>query len=307
MLPRAGAAEPTQRLQKVLAAAGLGSRRACEELILTGRVEVDGRMVTELGTKVDPERQEIRVDGERIKRPPRVYYAAYKPRNVVSTNYDPAGRPRVVDLVPAAQRVFLVGRLDLHSEGLVLLTNDGELANRLLHPRYGVEKTYQVLVAGIVAPETLAQLQRGVYLAEGRARCERATLRFTHKNSTLLELVLREGRNRQVRRMLARLGHKVLELKRIAIGPIRLGHLEPGQWRPLTRAEVRQLEQAARAQRSPRGGAALAPQSTVPPERSASNQVRRATRRRRAAAQPAASRGRVLAPDDRAAGSEADW
>lgn len=320
---RAAGAPPTaQRLQKVLAAAGLGSRRACEELILTGRVEVDGRMVTELGTKVDPQRQEIRVDGERIKRPSKVYYAAYKPKNVVSTHYDPAGRPRVVDLVPAAQRVFLVGRLDLHSEGLVLLTNDGELANRLLHPRYGVEKIYHVLVAGLVTPDVLTQLQRGVYLAEGRARCQRATVRSVHKNSTLLELVLREGRNRQVRRMLARLGHKVLDLKRTAIGPIRLGNLAPGEWRPLTKVEVRQLEHYARAQRTPPRDAhsadpappsattarsattaagATAARSATPASRSSRGRGPRATRRRPSGGTT------VLTPDDRASGSEADW
>jgi 23S rRNA pseudouridine2605 synthase len=267
-------------------------------------------MVTELGTKVDPARQEIRVDGARIKRPPKVYYAAYKPKNVVSTNYDPAGRPRVLDLVPAAHRVFLVGRLDLHSEGLVLLTNDGELANRLLHPRYGVEKIYQVLVAGLVTPEALAELQRGVYLAEGRARCERATVRSVHKNSTLLELVLREGRNRQVRRMLARLGHKVLDLKRIAIGPIRLGNLDPGEWRPLTKAEIRQLEHYARAQRTPprgtRAADPAAPSATSGPGAIPAAQPPRRRGPRATGRRPGPG-STVLTPDESASGSEADW
>ena len=152
-----------QRLQKVLAAAGVGSRRQCEELITSGRVEVDRRVVTELGTRVDPARQEIRVDGETLSAARAVYYAVNKPTGVVSTNRDPSGRPRVIDLVPSrGARLFPVGRLDLNSEGLILVTNDGELANRLTHPRYEVPKTYVVQVAGKPEPETLAKICRGV-------------------------------------------------------------------------------------------------------------------------------------------------
>jgi len=235
-----------QRLQKVLAAAGIGSRRECEELITAGRVEVDRRMVTELGTRVDPAVQEIRVDGIPLPKSKLVYYAVNKPSGVVCTNRDPSGRPRVIDLLPAREaRLFTIGRLDLGSEGLILVTNDGELANRLTHPRYGVEKTYRVLVAGKPPREILAQLRRGVHLAEGLARVERVRIESHRKQSTILEMVLREGRNREIRRVLARVGHKVLKLVRIAVGPVRLGRLPPGQYRKLTRQELDALRRAA--------------------------------------------------------------
>lgn len=243
----------TTRLQRVLAAAGLGSRRQCEELILTGRVEVDRRVVTELGTRVDPGRQEIRVDGESLPKTRLLYFLLNKPPGVVSTNRDPAGRPRVIDLIPSRdQRLFAVGRLDMSSEGLMLVTNDGELANRLMHPRYEVEKTYQVEVAGQIERSELARLEHGVHLAEGRARAIRAELKKVRPKSSVLEIVLREGKNREIRRMLARSGHKVLRLKRIALGPLRLGDLPRGECRPLSRAEVRLLERAARGLDQPR-------------------------------------------------------
>jgi 23S rRNA pseudouridine2605 synthase len=236
----------TERLQKVLAAAGLGSRRQCEELILTGRVAVDRAVVTELGTKVDPVRQEIRVDGVLLPRPERVYYAVHKPPGVVSTNRDPSGRPRIIDLIPGApQRLFPVGRLDLHSEGLILVTNDGELANQLTHPRYGVEKTYRALVAGRPSPDVLAELRRGIHLAEGVARVSQVRVTKELKQSTIMEIVLREGQNREIRRILARVGHKVLRLLRIAVGPVRLGNLPQGAYRPLGRQEVEALRNAA--------------------------------------------------------------
>ena len=222
-----------ERLQKVLATAGIGSRRACEELITAGRVEVDRAVVTQLGTRVDPGAQEIRVDGERLPRVRRVVYLLNKPVGVVTTNYDPAGRPRAVDLVPADQRLFAVGRLDRTSEGLLLLTNDGELANLLAHPRYGVEKKYLVQVAGVPSTEVLDQLRQGVRLAEGEVHAKRITVRTHNKQSTVLEMVLDEGKNREIRRMLARLGHKVHQLKRVAIGGLSLGNLRPGQSRPL--------------------------------------------------------------------------
>jgi len=235
-----------ERLQKVLAAAGVGSRRRCEELIAAGRVEVDRRVVTALGTKVDPLRQEIRVDGTPLPQPTLVYYAVNKPPGVVSTNRDPSGRPRVIDLVPQGDaRLFGIGRLDLYSEGLILVTNDGELANLLTHPRYGVRKTYRVLVAGRPSGEVLAQLRRGVHLAEGLARAEQIEMKSHHKEGTLLEMVLREGRNREIRRLLARVGHKVLRLVRIAVGPVRLGNLPSGAYRRLSRQEVDALRRAA--------------------------------------------------------------
>jgi len=246
--PPGAAAQPAgERLQKVLAAAGVGSRRECEDLITSGRVEVDRRVVTELGTRVEPSQQEIRLDGVPLARSKHVYYAVHKPPGVVATNRDPSGRPRVVDLVPpGSARLFAIGRLDLSSQGLILVTNDGELANRLTHPRYGVSKTYRVLVAGRPTPEILARLRRGVHLAEGVARAEEIYVRSHHKESTVLEMVLREGRNREIRRLLARVGHKVLRLTRIAVGPVRLGALPPGASRRLTRAEIEALRRAAK-------------------------------------------------------------
>ncbi|HTQ41058.1 MAG TPA: pseudouridine synthase [Pirellulales bacterium] len=234
------------RLQKVLAAAGIGSRRQCEELIRQGRVDVDGQPVAELGTRVDPARQKISVDGEMLRRPKRkLYFLVNKPAGVLSTSHDPAGRPRVIDLAPSQERLFTVGRLDKSSGGLILVTNDGTLTDLLTHPRYGVEKTYAALVAGIPTPEALAKLQRGVHLAEGFAHAKRVQVRRAHRHSTLLEIVLDEGRNREVRRLLARIGHKVLSLKRIAMGPLRLGNLQPGESRPLRSEEIEELYQAA--------------------------------------------------------------
>jgi 23S rRNA pseudouridine2605 synthase len=229
----------------VLAAAGIASRRECEELIREGRVEVDRKVVTELGTRVDPERQEVRVDGEVLHKPKLVYFAVNKPIGVVCTSRDPAGRPRVTDLLPPnVPRSFCVGRLDMSSEGLILVTNDGELANGLTHPRHGVEKVYQVQVAGQVEREALAKLERGVHLAEGVAQVKHVRIKSRRKNSTLLEMVLDEGRNREIRRLFAKLGHKVLELRRIAVGPVRLGDLPPGAVRVLDRREVAALQRA---------------------------------------------------------------
>lgn len=230
-----------QRINKVLAAAGLGSRRDVEELVLQGRVEVDGHSVTDLGTRIDPVRSKIKVDGSLLKQAKHVYYALNKPKGVLSTNQDPSGRMRVVDFVPDRQRVFSVGRLDQHSEGLILLTNDGDLAQRLAHPRYKVQKTYFVVVAGALSPEELAKLRKGVYLAEGIARIDGARIRKVRKSFTELEIVLSEGKNREIRRILARAGHKVVLLRRIAIGPLRLAELPVGAARELTPQEVKSL------------------------------------------------------------------
>ncbi len=232
-----------ERLQKILAAAGLGSRRQCEELITTGRVEVDRKVVTQLGTRVDPAANDIRVDGESLSLGRRVYYAVNKTKGVVTTNRDPARRPRVIDLVPNHDiRLFAIGRLDLNSEGLILVTNDGELANRLTHPRYGVEKVYLAQVAGRPTPEVLDKLRRGVHLAEGLARVEDVRIESHQKESTWLEITLREGLNREIRRLLARVGHKVLRLVRVSVGPVRLGKLAPGAARPLTFEEIKELQ-----------------------------------------------------------------
>ena len=243
------------RLQKVLAAAGLGSRRQCEELIEQGRVEIDRQVVAELGTRVDPAAQEIRVNGTVLHVHRHVYYALNKPIGVLCTNNDPSGRPRAIDLVPAnTGRLFSVGRLDLNSDGLILLTNDGELANRLTHPRYGVEKTYRVLVAGETTVEALEQLRRGIHLAEGIARVARVKVVQKHRQSTALEMVLDEGRNREIRRALARVGHKVLRLTRVAIGPLRLGKLKTGEFRRLSSEEVGQLHKALQSAKGERKG-----------------------------------------------------
>ena len=231
-----------ERLQKVLAAAGLGSRRHCEELILAGRVEVDRKVVMELGTRVDPTKQPIRVDGQDLRKPKTVWYALNKPVGVVCTNRDPGGRPRAVDLVPESkERLFPVGRLDMNSEGLLLLTNDGDLANQLTHPRYGISKTYRVMVAGQPTPEILAQVHRGVYLSEGLTKVTGITVKRHYKKSTILEMVLQEGKNREIRRVLARVGHKVMRLVRVAMGPIKLADLESGQSRRLTPQEIAEL------------------------------------------------------------------
>jgi 23S rRNA pseudouridine2605 synthase len=245
--PRRAADDGRERLQKVLAAAGLGSRRACEDLITAGRVEVDRQVVSELGARVDLRSQEIRVDGERLPDPKRVVYLLNKPVGAVTTNYDPAGRPRVVDLVPGERRLFAVGRLDRMSEGLILVTNDGDLANLLAHPRYGVEKKYLVQVAGVPSPELLDKLRQGIRLAEGEVHAKRVSIRSQHKQSAVLEMILDEGKNREIRRMLARLGHKVHQLKRVAVGGLSLGNLLPGQWRQLSWSEIESLRRDALA------------------------------------------------------------
>ena len=280
--PRTVEDDGRERLQKVLAAAGLGSRRACEELITTGRVEVDRQVVTQLGTRVDPHGQEIRVDGERLPNPKRVVFLLNKPVGVVTTNFDPAGRPRVVDLVPGEQRLFAIGRLDRMSEGLILLTNDGGLANLLAHPRYGVEKKYLVQVAGVPTEELLESLRRGVRLAEGEVHAKRVSIRSQHKQSAVLEMVLDEGKNREIRRMLARLGHKVHQLKRVAVGRLSLGNLLPGQCRPLAWSEIEELRrdaiaavgpdaerEPARPERGPGRGRSFAPRGAGRPARPA--------------------------------------
>lgn len=239
-----GDAEPFagERLQKILAAAGIASRRDCEELITQGRVEVDGKIVTELGVRVDPARTEIKVDGVTLAKPKLVYFAVNKPAGVLCTNDDPAGRERVVDLVPSKERLFTIGRLDQYSEGLILVTNDGALANKLAHPRYEVPKEYLVEVAGHLTADDIRKLLKGVHLAEGVAKVEKLYIRHRRPGCMILEMVLREGKNREIRRVLARLGHKVMKLKRVAFGPLRLAKMPLGAHRRLTVGEVRQLE-----------------------------------------------------------------
>lgn len=234
-----------ERLNKFLAHAGLGSRRHCEELIRGGRVTIDGAVVQELATRVTPG-QEVAVDGKPVRAERHVYWLVNKPRGYLCTNYDPAGRPRAIDLIPhVPQRTYTVGRLDEDSEGLLLLTNDGDLANRLMHPRYGVSKTYLVQVAGRPTREDVQQLLKGVWLSEGRVKARSVKVLKQQGESTWMRIVLNEGKNREIRRMLAKREHKVMRLKRIAIGPIDLGRLKSGKSRPLTGKEISWLKDAA--------------------------------------------------------------
>lgn len=232
-----------ERLQKVLAHAGVASRRKSEELIQQGRVTVNGRVVTQLGTKVDPGRDDIRVDGQPVQISPRhVYVMLHKPAGVLSVMEDKRGRQALGDLVQAPVRLYPVGRLDATSEGLILLTDDGELANLLTHPRYEHEKEYVALVNGQPSEETLAAWRRGVVLEGSLTAPAGVEILGRDKNSTRLRIVMREGRKRQIREVAALLGHPVRELKRVRLGPLELGSLEPGQWRYLTPKEIQTLE-----------------------------------------------------------------
>ena len=232
-----------QRLAKILAAAGIDARRKCEEYVTTGRVAVDGEVITDVAFRADPYSQKIELDGEKIKLQRKVYFALNKPRGVVCTNHDPAGRPRVIDLFPQfRERIFAIGRLDEESEGLLLVTNDGELANRMAHPRYRVAKFYLCHVKGVPSAETLASLKRGMYFDEGRFHVEGARLKKAVGDSAYLEIVLNEGQNREIRRLMARVGHKVMRLKRVGFGPIRLGDLPAGAYRALASDEMKLLQ-----------------------------------------------------------------
>lgn len=260
------------RLQKILARAGLGSRRECEELILAGRVAVDGHTVTEIGTRADPGTSEIRVDGRPIEAEPFRYIMLHKPAGYLSGPDARAGYPSWLDLVKVPERLYAVGRLDLESEGLLLLTNDGELALRLMHPRYEHQKTYLVQVEGVPEPRKIRRWQHGVLLDDGRtlpakvvllreprfgepARRRRAHSELRERmlrpgepsvrNASWLKITLREGRKRQLRRMVALLGHPALRVIRIGLGPLALGDLAAGRWRELTPGEVRALREAA--------------------------------------------------------------
>ncbi|MFN2291872.1 MAG: pseudouridine synthase [Anaerolineae bacterium] len=239
-----------ERLQKVLARAGVASRRKSEDLIRQGRVRVNGQTVTELGTKVDPARDEIRVDGAPIQiGASRVYVIVNKPVGVLSTMKDRRGRTSLGDLVTVPVRLYPVGRLDATSEGLILLTDDGELANLLTHPRYEHEKEYRVLVNGRPAEETLDAWRRGVMLDGKPTVPAEVAVLAAHGDSAVLRVVMREGRKRQIRRVAELLGHPVRELRRVRLGPLQLGQLEAGQWRYLTSKEVQNLEDIKRRHR----------------------------------------------------------
>ena len=232
------------RLQKVLAAAGVASRRVSEELIAAGRVRVDGKVVHEMGLRVDPDRSVIEVDGERIATAAeKVYLAFNKPEGVITTMHDhPQHRPCVGDYFQEhSERLFHVGRLDMETEGLLLLTNDGEAAQRLAHPKYGVNKTYLAQVRGPLGREVGKQLREGVLLEDGLARVDTFTVRSSDGSRVLVELTLHEGRNHIVRRMLEAVGHPVERLVRTEVGPISLGQLRVGRYRALSPAEAGKL------------------------------------------------------------------
>lgn len=234
------------RLQKFLAMAGVDSRRNCEEYIRTGRVTVDSEVITDPAKSVDPKTQDIRLDSERLRMPRLRYFLVNKPKGVLCTNRDPQGRPRAVDLVPSHdQRMFTVGRLDENTEGMLLITNDGDLAQKLAHPRFEVIRRYRCHVAGIPQPETLNQLRDGMYFAEGYFKFRSVRIYRRRGQSVILELELQEGKNREIRRLMARVGHKVLALERVAFGPLSLGKLSPGQHRELQPFEIHELRHFA--------------------------------------------------------------
>jgi pseudouridine synthase len=242
---------PEVRLQKILSAAGIASRRASERLIVEGHVTVNGTVVRELGVRADPDGDDIRVDGRRIRAaPPSIYLLLNKPAGYVSTRSDPQGRPTVLDLVGnPRQYMYPVGRLDFDSEGLLLLTNDGELAARLTHPRHAVEREYEVRVRGVPDVRAMERLSKGVTV-EGR-RTLPATVKFVRstesrgRSDALLAIVIREGRKRQVRQMCDAIGHPVIRLRRVRIGPLSDSSLKPGHFRRLTPAEIARLKRSA--------------------------------------------------------------
>ena len=240
-----------ERLQKVMAAAGIASRRASEVLISAGRVTVNG-VVASLGDRVDADTDVVEVDGERVIVDTTLRYLMLnKPQGVVSTTSDPEGRPTVMDLINLDERLYPVGRLDQDTEGLLLLTNDGELANRLLHPSFGVERTYLALVPGPVRREVMRRLGEGVELDDGIARPKRVRVVEEHRGKALLEVVMTEGRKREVRRMLAAVGMPVERLARVSFGGVELGDLRQGKWRFLDRPEIARLHAAVGSEAPP--------------------------------------------------------
>jgi 23S rRNA pseudouridine2605 synthase len=251
--PRPEAPDPRgERLQKVLARAGYGSRRACEELITAGRVQVNGEVVRTLGVRVHPGRDRVQVDGEIARTESSVVIMLNKPAGYITSCADPEGRPVVMDLLPREQlpRLFPVGRLDWETEGLLLLTNDGELANFLTHPRHGVRKVYQTKLKGRPTPEALRRLRQGVMCDGERLVASLVEVLHPTQENTWLTIGIEQGRNRQVRRMCEAIGHPVLKLTRIELGPLCLGTLARGEWRRLTQDELAHLT-AMRPRRAP--------------------------------------------------------
>jgi 23S rRNA pseudouridine2605 synthase len=241
-----------ERLQKVLSRAGIASRRAAEKVMAEGRVTVNGETVRELGTKADVAVDDIRVDGVRV-RPPQtpVYLVLYKPKGVVTTRHDPEGRSTVMDLVPSVAGLFPVGRLDVTTEGLLLLTNDGAFAERVSHPRYEVPRVYEAKVRRVPDEVTLARLRKGVRVEGQRMAVDRVRI-VEAANNSWLEVTLHEGKHHEVRRLLEAVGHPVSKLKRIALGPLTLRGLKPGEFRHLTPSEVKAFLKPSRPARRPR-------------------------------------------------------
>ncbi|MEW6423979.1 MAG: pseudouridine synthase [Bacillota bacterium] len=236
-----------ERLHKYLARAGVASRRKCEELIQAGLVKVNDQIVTRLGTSIDPAVDRVEVASRPVQKPgEKVYILLNKPAGYVTTVHDPQGRPKVLDLLKnVRRRVYPVGRLDYETEGLLLLTNDGELAYALTHPRHRVQKTYLAWVSGVPPADKLAQMAKGMLLSDGLTAPARVRLKGKNKKGAVLEISIHEGRKRQVRRMCARIGHPVYRLKRIGLGPLALRGLKPGEYRLLTPEEVAKLKKAA--------------------------------------------------------------
>jgi len=239
-----------ERLQKIIARAGLASRREAERWIEEGRITVNGAVITKLGSQADPFKDSIKVDGKRVKTAAApLYYALHKPPGVITTVNDPQHRPDITPYLARLgekRRVFPVGRLDYNTTGLLLLTNDGELALRLTHPRYGIRKVYHVKVEGVPTGATVAQLAAGVTLVEGRTAPATVRVLRSREGKTWLEMTLSEGRKREIRRMCESVGHRVEKLRRVALGPLKLGTLQPGAHRALTAREVIQLLHAVR-------------------------------------------------------------
>ncbi len=238
-----------ERLQKILAQAGVASRRKSEELILAGKVTVNGEVVTELGTKADPTVDEITVNGRSIAAEKKVYYMFNKPKGVITSVTDPEGRKTVQDYLKGVnERVFPVGRLDYDSEGLLILTNDGELANRLTHPKHHVPKTYLVTVEGVPHGDSLEKFRRGIQLEDGMTQPAEAEYYDidTDKKQATIRVTIYEGKNRQIRRMFDALSHKVIRLKRIAFGELLIGNLKRGLHRPLSKQELDALQKGSK-------------------------------------------------------------
>ncbi len=232
----------TDKLNKILAHAGLGSRRSCETLIEQGRVMVDGKVVVDVATRVDPGTADIRFDGEPVRAEKIVAYLVNKPKGFLCTNRDQLGRQRVIDLIPDKRRIYCAGRLDEDSEGLIVVTNDGDLTNRLTHPTFKIPKTYIVKARGQITVEDVEKMRQGVWLSEGKVKPVRITLKRKGKEHSLLEVVLFEGRNREVRRMFAKVGFPVRHLRRIRIGYLDDRGLKTGGWRPLGFSEIKDLK-----------------------------------------------------------------